>query len=138
MKAGDRSNSEKREAVRTALADPARARLSDRALARACGVSHTCVAHARYAAEAGSSPSCVYFIESGSDGPIKVGHACNVQARPRELQVGNPNQLRLLGTLPGGRELERWFHETFAHARVRGEWFESGVLREYIRLEVTS
>lgn len=37
----------------------------------------------------------VYFIQAGK-GPIKIGTAMNVKSRKDELQVGNPEQLKLL------------------------------------------
>jgi hypothetical protein len=41
----------------------------------------------------------VYFIGEDENGcsPIKIGVAKNIEARQRNLQTGNPLELRLLG-----------------------------------------
>jgi len=68
----------------------------------------------------------VYFIQSGERGPIKIGAAANPFARLRELQTGNPYQLRLLLAEDAGCHawaLERALHRRFASSRLGGEWF---------------
>lgn len=67
---------------------------------------------------------CVYFIQVATDGPIKIGTTSCVGQRVRDLQIGCPFQLRILGTMQGGdRNLERELHSTFAKLRLKGEWF---------------
>ncbi len=41
----------------------------------------------------------------------------------RQLQTGQPQKLRLIGTMEGGAEVERLLHEQFAEFRTNGEWF---------------
>jgi hypothetical protein len=65
----------------------------------------------------------VYFI-GGNDGPIKIGVSCDPQARCDAMQIGHPDEVRVLATTPGGRRLEQAYHERFGFARLRGEWFE--------------
>lgn len=65
----------------------------------------------------------VYFIQAGSDGPIKIGFAKNPEARLRDLQPGNHRTLFLRATRPGTGADERHHHERFASARLIGEWF---------------
>lgn len=65
----------------------------------------------------------VYFIQHGTDGPIKIGCALNVRSRVRALQEWNPVPLRLLGYCHGHLNHERALHKRFAEHRVRGEWF---------------
>lgn len=62
----------------------------------------------------------IYFIQQGDDGPIKIGRTENLPQRMRELQVGNPELLRLLGVIPEEAELQA----LFGNLRVRGEWFK--------------
>ncbi len=54
------------------------------------------------------------------------------------MQIGNPRTLILLGTLPGGNDLEARIHDTFAGSLVRGEWFEaSRALLAFVRSHCT-
>lgn len=66
----------------------------------------------------------LYFVQSGSDGPIKIGWTRSpLQVRLCNLQEGNPVTLHLRATRPGGPTEERRLHERFAADRIRGEWF---------------
>lgn len=65
----------------------------------------------------------VYFIQAGSDGPIKIGCARDVIKRRGQLQISHPSALRILLTIPGNQALEAELHVKFAAAHVRGEWF---------------
>jgi hypothetical protein len=68
----------------------------------------------------------VYFIGPDWDhGRIKIGHTrSGVHNRLRGLQTGSPYPLKLYAFMEGGTELERIMHETFAPARLHGEWFK--------------
>lgn len=65
----------------------------------------------------------VYFIQSGVDGPIKVGTTATPARRLETLQRGNPVPLTIMATTPGGYELEREFHSLFARGALGSEWF---------------
>lgn len=66
----------------------------------------------------------VYFIQSGHEGPIKIGHTSgDVISRVNNLQTGNPSMLSVLACLDGGRALELSLHNKFAIFRFRNEWF---------------
>lgn len=74
----------------------------------------------------------VYFIRAGHDGPIKIGKAKNVDARIKELQIGNHRKLNLLYTLKAKSErnafyIEKQFHKMFGSKRIHGEWFKSDI-----------
>lgn len=64
-----------------------------------------------------------YFI-GGEVGPVKIGHARDIERRLRELQPGNPMRLRVLASTLGGLTRERAYHFQFHHHRLHGEWFE--------------
>lgn len=65
----------------------------------------------------------VYFIQD-EDGPIKIGYSeGNPYRRLNAFCTGNPRELKLLVSIPGGREEEQALHERFADLRVKGEWF---------------
>lgn len=67
----------------------------------------------------------VYFIQSGQDGPIKIGFTQNVLSRFRALHTSSPLALRLLGAIPGSRATEKELHRRFSSERIRlnAEWF---------------
>ena len=67
----------------------------------------------------------VYFVQSGSDGPIKIGWSQDVARRIAELQTANAHALVLLGTVPGTMEDEATIHVHFAHLRMEAEWFRN-------------
>jgi hypothetical protein len=74
------------------------------------------------------SSEYVYFIQSGPDGPVKIGLSNNPGRRLPQLQTGNPDELQLRHVLPGGHSVEERLHRRFEPARIRGEWFG----REYL------
>lgn len=67
----------------------------------------------------------VYFIQAGSNGPIKIGYSSNVAKRIETLQTGNAISLRLLASFshPQAPNIERTLHEMFGDLRMEGEWF---------------
>lgn len=70
----------------------------------------------------------VYFLGEDENGcsPIKIGVAKNIEVRTRNLQTGNPLNLRLLGWIetPEVFQLEANLKRHFKATRVRGEWFD--------------
>ena len=74
----------------------------------------------------------IYFITQGNEF-VKIGHTDNPLARVATLQVGNPNELRLWVSFPGGKEEEEIFHKFFKDFHVRGEWFRLNlVVRHFV------
>jgi hypothetical protein len=67
--------------------------------------------------------SGTYFVQVGTDGPIKIGQTIDVQKRLSMLQTGNHEEMRLLLVLPD-RSAERELHRRFTSCRLRGEWFK--------------
>ena len=68
--------------------------------------------------------SWVYFIQEGTDGPIKIGHTSgDPRSRLAALQTGNPRPLQFLGAIPGTSQLESEWHGRLAADRMQGEWF---------------
>lgn len=71
----------------------------------------------------------VYFIRSGSDGPIKIGSSTlrSVRGRIASLQIGNPEQLQLIAILICERcmQMEQALHMHLAEHRLNGEWFRA-------------
>lgn len=65
----------------------------------------------------------VYFIQVGSDGPIKVGFTTNIEKRILGIRHGLPESAQLLATIPGGKKLEKAIHRGLSEYRMRGEWF---------------
>lgn len=65
----------------------------------------------------------VYFIQCGSNGPIKIGWAADPAVRLAELQSANPLPLTLIGSFIGDRSAEAALHREFQEYRLHGEWF---------------
>jgi hypothetical protein len=68
----------------------------------------------------------IYFIQCNApDGPIKIGHAYNVESRLSNLQMGCPFRLTLLArcVVTDAIAIEQHLHRLFWHQRIRGEWF---------------
>jgi hypothetical protein len=73
---------------------------------------------------AATVPGGVYFIQAGTDGPIKIGISDNPAKRLAQLQTAHPVGLALLGVVPDvDLALERELHRRFAAYRMNGEWF---------------
>jgi hypothetical protein len=78
---------------------------------------------------------CVYFIQSGDSGPVKIGYSDDPGRRLAQLQTGHPESLVLLCWIAGGPTKEREVHDRFRAERLRedGEWFRpSADLMAYI------
>lgn len=76
------------------------------------------------AALAKADPLWMYAIQAGEGGPVKLGVTVSPRTRIATLQTANAAEL--IG-LAAWRILpceEKQIHEEFAHAHIRGEWFE--------------
>jgi len=72
--------------------------------------------------------SYVYAILDESNDCIKIGKANDVNSRLGDLQVGNPNPLKLVGLIECKSEsfayrVEKSIHENYSKFHIRGEWF---------------
>jgi Meiotically up-regulated gene 113 len=75
-----------------------------------------------------------YFVYSPKLEAVKIGRSINVTKRLQAIRNGNPDELRILGTIEGDHELE--FHQRFAGHRTKGEWFSLGpALIDYLKAE---
>lgn len=66
----------------------------------------------------------VYFIQSGDDGPIKIGYSHSFTSRLDQLQTGNPEPLTVLAVADGSQRVEARIHADLAADRYRLEWFK--------------
>lgn len=66
---------------------------------------------------------CLYFIQSGTGGPVKIGYTKQLATRLKAIHKLNGGSVRFLGALVGTREDEKRFHEKYAGDRLHGEWF---------------
>lgn len=77
-----------------------------------------------WAARETPATAVVYFIADDVSQAIKIGHTDGrAEKRLEELQVGNPNTLRIAATVAGSRFDEIQLHHKFEFACLRGEWF---------------
>ncbi len=66
----------------------------------------------------------IYFIQSGSSGPIKIGYsASSVERRLSTLQTAHHEKLSLLASMEGSQSQEQEIHRRFQFYRLKGEWF---------------
>jgi hypothetical protein len=68
----------------------------------------------------------IYFIQSTTGGPIKIGTTASLCPRMQHWNGAIPNGLRILAVLDGGHDHETMIHKKFRHLRITGEWFEPG------------
>lgn len=82
----------------------------------------------------------VYFIQAGENGPIKIGVSNDPPSRINQidrfpdLETGEwvypktkeqPEELRLLATIPGSDRTEKAIQNRFKDLHIRGEWFRA-------------
>ena len=66
----------------------------------------------------------LYAIEAPVSGLVKIGSSGDPHYRFKTIQAMSPEMLEMRIISPvDGRELEKSFHERFAHLRHHGEWF---------------
>lgn len=66
----------------------------------------------------------VYLLYSPLARMLKIGVTTDIDARLAAICAMSPDpEMRLLGVLPGDRELEQTLHRRFASFRSHGEWF---------------
>lgn len=81
--------------------------------------------------------SAVYFIEDCSIDRIKIGLSKTPNKRLGTIKTASSTQLRMIGTIPGGKHLETKLHSDFALHRLRREWFHATQeLRSFIEMEL--
>ena len=71
-----------------------------------------------------------YLVAADGTHLVKIGIAKDPMRRLKELQTGQPMELRLLWSVAGNYEND--LHVHFAAYRVRGEWFDLTPLGEAI------
>ena len=66
---------------------------------------------------------CVYFIQAGIGGSIKIGRTKNLKRRLDGFATAHDRKLMVLGLLPDQPGLEQQMHALFHKERLEGEWF---------------
>jgi hypothetical protein len=64
-----------------------------------------------------------YFVQGQLTGLIKIGRSIDPCKRLKDLQVGSPDRLTLLGTY--NADIEQKTQKQFKNAREHGEWFKA-------------
>ena len=78
-------------------------------------------------------PTEVYFIEVVGRDLVKIGITQNVRTRLKTLDSSNPDELRLLRSIPGDAFTEETLLLKFDDLWVKGEWFRlTPELRSFI------
>ena len=76
---------------------------------------------------------CLYIIQEGKLGPIKIGYGNDIKSRLDSLQVGNPRKLTIIyfeefDNAKDAHGVEKLLHKYLRFYALSGEWFE---YREY-------
>lgn len=67
----------------------------------------------------------IYFIGNMDMGCIKIGVAKDPEKRLKQLQTGNPHNLKIYKTIKNvPNEYESSIHRLFDDYRLKGEWFQ--------------
>lgn len=81
----------------------------------------------------------IYFLEAVGLGKVKIGFATDVRTRVRDLKVGCPVPVSLLGCIAGSMQDEQQLHKQFSAYRSHGEWFFlAGEVQDFIRKSIGS
>jgi hypothetical protein len=73
----------------------------------------------------------IYFLHCGDF--VKIGRGANPEQRKREMQVGNPFEIEIMGSFEASEAEERRLHDAFKQFHHRAEWFFlSATIREFI------
>jgi len=72
------------------------------------------------------STGFVYLVQAGEDFRFKIGRTKNLARRMRDLQLGSPNPLHLVGWFrtPNCYADEVKWHQLMGTTRRHGEWFD--------------
>lgn len=70
----------------------------------------------------------LYLVQcNGDDGPIKIGHAQDLDRRMHTLRIGCPYAIEQLASVwvnDDVQSIEAMLHERFASSWIRGEWYQ--------------
>lgn len=74
----------------------------------------------------------IYLIQSLENSYYKIGISNNPKRRIKELQTGNPSQLKLVETYQSehAEKIERTLQRRYSYLRKEGEWFDMGISNE--------
>lgn len=76
----------------------------------------------------------LYFIGC-NDHAIKIGFTDDVNRRLKQLQTGNPYELKLLHIIDAiNPQLEKFVHEFFESEHIKNEWYEHKIVSHIINL----
>lgn len=72
---------------------------------------------------------------------IKIGYSKNPEARRKELQTSNANEVICVGLLKTDRQwaakvVEKQYHKVFKGDRMNGEWFKAAILESVLDYEL--
>ncbi len=72
----------------------------------------------------------LYIIKTKKDGSFKIGRSDDPSFRLKQLQTGNPYNLKLILIIENCGHMERELHERLSKYRLKGEWFTEEGLAE--------
>ena len=74
----------------------------------------------------------VYLIQSLEDSTYKIGVSKHPKKRIKELQTGNPSELRLVEAYQSeyANKIEKTLQRRYSYLRKEGEWFDMSISNE--------
>ncbi|HXN40293.1 MAG TPA: GIY-YIG nuclease family protein, partial [Myxococcaceae bacterium] len=72
----------------------------------------------------------LYLIRSGRRGALKIGYTADrssFEVRLLALQIGNPEELKVIALVEGSKSDERSLHRRFESLCIRSEWYRFSV-----------
>jgi hypothetical protein len=76
----------------------------------------------------------IYFIQAGTDGPVKIGYSEYPEKRLKDLQTSHYSELHLIGVMAGDILLEKQLQKEFEFYRINNEWFKfSNKINNFIK-----
>lgn len=70
-----------------------------------------------------TAPGFIYAIAAPGSDRVKIGFAGDPRLRLAQLLTASPDDLAIIGVVPGSKGDEACVHRRFRHLQIRREWF---------------
>lgn len=73
----------------------------------------------------GKSQRFIYLVWNVDRETAKIGFSKNPAKRFRELRAASPDDLKFVGSIPGGRKAKAVWKIAMAASHIKGDWFST-------------